>query len=168
MVFPLKGRIKTPLLRIRGWALPATPRPRCHKKLVPRRSVDAINVEVEERLGGDRQQAAAKGVGFFEVYVFFFGWISRGHMFFLPNQSWDVVFFCWMDVDGKGSCLVFFVRNINQNHRIHVGCKACNVWMYWTSWKDDQAKNRSMLLQVLLRICRSFQIANIILVCIAV
>ena len=83
-------------------------------------------------------------------FTVFLGEIYRGHIFF-ANQSWDVVFFCWMNVDEKGSCLVFFVENIYiyQNHRIHVGCKACNVWMYWIS-KDGQAKNRSVQLQVLL------------------
>ena len=103
-----------------------TPRPRCHKKLVPRRSVDAINVEVDERLGRgyppgnyhippwekenhlqnaifggyvsslESRRDMTWGLGF-EVYVFFGGFLGDS-MFFFANRSWDVVFFVvgWM------------------------------------------------------------------------
>jgi len=97
MVFPFKGRIKTPPVTGCGDGLSqATPRPRCHKKLVPRRSVDAINVEVDERLGGRAAGGCPRGLGL-EVLPFFFGGISRGLCLF-ANQSWDVVFFLlvWM------------------------------------------------------------------------
>lgn len=102
MVFPLKGPYQKPPVTGPGMGSPKlTPGPRCRKKLVPRRCVDAINVEVDERLARGPQQAATKGVWVWRFTVFLGGFIVGTFVFF-ANQSWDVCGFLLYGCGWKG------------------------------------------------------------------